>query len=288
MIEPRVTTREIRGWKGTKKIVVLTCYDFPVARILDRCGIDILLVGDSLGNVVLGYGSTIPVTLDEMIHHARAVMRAHPRAFVVVDMPFGTFQVSAEKTIASAVRILKETGADAVKLEGGTRNRAAIVAMTEAGIPVMGHLGLTPQSVLQMGGYHVQGRGSAGDRLIEEAKELAAAGCFAIVLESIPAGLAARVTAAVPIPTIGIGAGPACDGQVLVLHDMLGLYEEFRPRFVKRFAEIGEAIESAVRDYKREVEGGTFPGPEHSFSDPKPVKKGKPPRPSARKKGRKG
>jgi len=269
MDEPRITTREIRAWKGTKKIVVLTCYDFPTARILDRCGVDILLVGDSLGNVVLGYESTIPVGLDEMIHHAKAVMRAHPRAFVVVDMPFGTFQVSVEKTMEAAIRVIKETGADAVKIEGGDRNRDAIVAMTAAGIPVMGHLGLTPQSVLQMGGYHVQGRGGAGDRLVEEAEGLAGAGCFALVLESVPAALAGRITAAVPIPTIGIGAGPACDGQVLVLHDMLGLYEEFRPRFVKRFAEIGKAIETAARAYKREVEGGSFPGPEHSFGDGK-------------------
>ncbi len=279
MNEPRVTTRDIRGWKGKKKIVVLTCYDFPVARILDRCGVDILLVGDSLGNVVLGYTDTIPVTIEEMIHHARAVMRARPRAFVVVDMPFGTFQVSVEQTIASAVRVLKETGADAVKLEGGSRNRAAIVAMSEAGIPVMGHLGLTPQSAHEIG-YHVQGRGDEGERLIQEAQVLAEAGCFAIVLESVPARLAARITEAVPVPTIGIGAGPSCDGQVLVLYDMLGLYEEFRPRFVKRFAEIGTAIEEAVRAYKREVEGGTFPGPEHSFSDPK--------KPSAGKEERKG
>lgn len=269
MTEPRMTTREIRGLKGKKKIVVLTCYDFPIARILDRCGLDILLVGDSLGNVVLGYDDTIPVRIEEMIHHGRAVMRARPRALVVVDMPFGSFQVSVERTMEAAVRILKETGADAVKLEGGERNHAAIEALTDAGIPVMGHLGLTPQSVHQMGGYHVQGRGTAGDRIIAEAQGLARAGCFAIVLESIPASLAARVTEAVEVPTIGIGAGQACDGQVLVLHDMLGLYDEFRPRFVKRFGEIGNMIEAAVRDYKREVEAGSFPGQEHSFGDSK-------------------
>jgi 3-methyl-2-oxobutanoate hydroxymethyltransferase len=275
MEAPRTTTREIRAWKETKKVVVLTCYDFPTARILDRCGVDILLVGDSLGNVVLGMGGTIPVTVDEMIHHAKAVMRARPRAFVVVDMPFGSFQVSVEKTVEAAIRIIKETGADAVKLEGGERNRDAIRKMTAAGIPVMGHLGLTPQSVLQMGGYHVQGRGSEGDHLLAEAQVLNEAGCFAIVLESVPASLAEKVTASIQALTIGIGAGPGCDGQVLVLHDMLGLYEEFQPRFVKRFAEIGTAIEAAVRDYKREVEAGSFPGPEHSFGE----RKGKAPKP---------
>lgn len=265
----RVTAREIRRRKGGRKISVLTCYDFPTARILDRCGIDILLVGDSLGNVVLGYSTTIPVTIEEMIHHARAVMRAGPRALVVVDMPFGTFQVSVEKTVEACLRVVKETGADAIKLEGGNRNHGAIRQLTEAGVPVMGHLGLTPQSVLGLGGYHVQGRGSEAEVLIEEAKGLEAAGCFSLVLESIPGKLAERVTAAIGIPTIGIGAGPACDGQVLVLHDMLGLYEEFRPRFVKRYADLSSVIESAVRSYRGEVEAGTFPGAEQTFGEGK-------------------
>jgi 3-methyl-2-oxobutanoate hydroxymethyltransferase len=189
---------------------------------------------------------------------------------VVVDMPFGTFQVSVEKTVESCVRVLKETGADAVKIEGGKRNHGAIRILTEAGVPVMGHLGLTPQSVLQLGGFHVQGRGAQGDRVIEEAKGLEEAGCFSLVLESVPAGLAGRVTAGVGIPTIGIGAGPECDGQVLVLHDMLGLFEEFRPRFVKRYADLAGAIEQAVGAFRHEVEEGTFPGPEHSFGEGKP------------------
>lgn len=263
------TIRDIRAMKGKKKVVVLTCYDHPTARILDRSGVDILLVGDSLGNVVLGYGSTIPVTLEEMIHHGRAVMRARPSALVVVDLPFGSFQIGVEKTMEAATRVIKETGADAVKLEGGRRNHDSIRAMVEAGIPVMGHLGLTPQSVLQMSGFHVQGRGAEGDRLLGEARGLEAAGCFAIVLESVPASLAVRVTEALTIPTIGIGAGPGCDGQVLVLHDMLGLYEEFQPKFVKRYANLAGSIEEAVRAYAREVEDGSFPGPEHSFGEGK-------------------
>jgi 3-methyl-2-oxobutanoate hydroxymethyltransferase len=268
-MDAHLTIRDIRGMKGKKRVVVLTCYDHPTARILDRSGVDILLVGDSLGNVVLGHGSTIPVTLDEMIHHARAVTRARPRALVVVDLPFGSFQVGVEQTMEAAIRVIKETGADAVKLEGGARNHASIRTMVESGIPVMGHLGLTPQSVLQMSGFHVQGRGRQGDRLIEEAKELETAGCFAIVLESVPAALAVRVSAALSIPTIGIGAGPGCDGQVLVLYDMLGLYEEFQPKFVKRYARLAETIEEAVRAYAREVEEGVFPGPEHSFGEGK-------------------
>lgn len=265
----KTTARDIRARKGGRKLSVLTCYDFPTARILDRSGLDILLVGDSLGNVVLGYPNTIPVTIEEMIHHARAVMRASPRALVVVDMPFGSFQAGLEQAVYACIRVIKETGADAVKLEGGARNHATIRTLTEAGVPVMGHLGLTPQSVLQLGGFHVQGRGPEGDHLIEEARGLEASGCFSIVLESIPAKLAGRITAGVGIPTIGIGAGPECDGQVLVLHDMLGLYEEFRPRFVKRFAELAGTIESAVGAYRKEVEEGTYPGPEHSFGEGK-------------------
>ena len=266
----RTTTRLIREMKGKKRIVVLTCYDFPTSRILDRCGVEILLVGDSLGNVVLGYPNTIPVTLEEMIHHAKAVVRAAPRALVVVDLPFGSFQVGIEATMAAAIRVLKETGADAVKLEGGARNVETIRRLTEAGVPVMGHLGLTPQSVLELGGYAVRGRGKEADRLVEEARGIAEAGCFSIVLESVPRSVARRVTEAVAVPTIGIGAGPDCDGQVLVLHDMLGLFEEFRPRFVKRYAELAGTIEEAVRAFRREVEEGIYPDEEHSFGDPGP------------------
>ena len=267
MKDRKITTRHIRDAKGKRRIPVLTCYDFPTARILDRCGVEILLVGDSLANVVLGHSSTLPVTMEAMIHHACAVMRARPQALVVVDMPFGSFQVSAEETLRSAIRIIKETGADAVKLEGGQRNDDAIRKLTEVGIPVMGHLGLTPQSVLQLGGYRVQGRGSEGERLLEDAKRLADAGCFSLVLESVPAALAKRVTQEIPIPTIGIGAGVDCDGQVLVLHDMLGLFEEFRPKFVKRYAELSKQIEEAVHAFQKEVEDGTFPGPEHTFGE---------------------
>ncbi len=268
MKKDRTTPRDIRRLKGKKPIVVLTAYDFPTARIIDRCGVDILLVGDSLGNVVLGYPNTIPVTIEEMIHHAKAVMRASPGALVVVDMPFGSFQIDVERTMAAAIRICKETGADAVKLEGGKRSAPAIAALTQAGIPVMGHVGLTPQSVLEFGGYRVQGRGQGeGERLIEEAKAIEEAGCFAIVLESIPATLAERVTSAASVPTIGIGAGPACDGQVLVLHDMIGLFEEFQPKFVKRYADLAATIEEAVLAYKKDVEERTFPGQEHSFGE---------------------
>lgn len=263
----RVTTRDIKKAKGKRRIAVLTCYDFPTARILDRCDVEMILVGDSLGNVVLGYPNTLPVTLDEMIHHAKAVMRATPKALVVVDMPFGTFQIGLEATMEAATRIMKETGADAVKLEGGQRNEKTVHALTEAGIPVMGHLGLTPQSVLQFGGYRVQGRGGGAEQLLEDARRLVNAGCFSLVLESVPTPLAKRVTEEISIPTIGIGAGPDCDGQVLVVSDMLGLFEEFRPKFVKRYAELSSTIEDAVRAYRKEVEEGTFPGPEHSFGD---------------------
>jgi 3-methyl-2-oxobutanoate hydroxymethyltransferase len=265
----RVTTRSIREAKGKRRVTVLTCYDYPFARILDRCGIDILLVGDSLGNVVLGYPNTIPVTIDEMIHHARAVMRAAPRALVVVDMPFGTFQVGERETVEAAIRIMKDTGADAVKLEGGRRNADAIRRLTDAGIPVMGHVGLTPQSVLQFGGYRVQGRGNEGSLVLAEARALEDAGCFSVVLESIPAGLAETLTQSIDIPTIGIGAGPACDGQVLVLHDMLGLYDDLRPKFVRRYVELGALVQQAVAAYKQEVDDGSFPGPEHSYGEGK-------------------
>ncbi|MFB3909396.1 MAG: 3-methyl-2-oxobutanoate hydroxymethyltransferase [Candidatus Eisenbacteria bacterium] len=270
MPSEKITARMIRERKGKGKISVLTCYDFPMAKILDRAGIDILLVGDSLANVVLGYDTTLPVTMEEMIHHGRAVARARPRALLVVDMPFGSFQCGADAAVANAVRLMKETGADAVKLEGGRRNAEAVSRMVAAGIPVMGHLGLTPQSVHAFGGYRVQGRGlEEGDRLLEEARALEAAGCFSIVLESVPAALAKRITASIGIPTIGIGAGADCDGQVLVLYDMLGLFEEFRPKFVKHFASLAAEVERAVREYKREVEEGRFPDAEHSFGEGK-------------------
>lgn len=263
----RWTPKDIRQMKGKEKIPVLTCYDHTMARLLDQVGIPMLLVGDSLGNVVLGHGTTVPVTLEDMIHHAKAVMRARPRAFVVVDLPFLTYQINPEQALASAGRVVKETGADAVKLEGGARTAPAIERIVEAGIPVCGHLGLTPQSVLAFGGYPVQGTGAAGDRLVEDAKLLEAAGCFALVLEKVPATLARRITDAVRIPTIGIGAGAGCDGQVLVVNDLLGLDPAFHPRFVKRYAELGRAIVTAAAEFARDVRSGAFPTDEHSYRD---------------------
>jgi 3-methyl-2-oxobutanoate hydroxymethyltransferase len=263
----RWTTRDIRQMKGRDKIPVLTCYDHATARLLDQAGIPILLVGDSLGNVVLGYDTTVPVTVEEMIHHARAVMRAKPRAFVIVDMPFLSYQISPERALESAGRIVKESGADAVKLEGGRRVVEAVKRIVESGIPVCGHLGLTPQSVLALGGYPLQGKGDDGDRLLEEASELEAAGCFALVLEKVPAELAERVTAALSIPTIGIGAGSQCDGQVLVVNDLLGLDPSFHPRFVKRYADVGRIISEAAARYAQEVRSGTFPAKEHAYHD---------------------
>jgi 3-methyl-2-oxobutanoate hydroxymethyltransferase len=241
-----------------------------MARLCDAAGLPLLLVGDSLGNVVLGYETTIPVRLEQMIHHAAAVMRAKPRALVVVDMPFLSFQVSPARALAAAGRILQESGADAVKLEGGRRSASAVRRMVEAGIPVMGHLGLTPQSVLMLGGYPVQGRGAAGEALLNDARELQEAGCFSLVLEKIPAPLGQRVTEALDIPTIGIGAGRDCDGQVLVLNDLLGLDPDFHPRFVKHYAELGATVVEALERYGREVRSGAFPGPEHEFPEAAP------------------
>jgi 3-methyl-2-oxobutanoate hydroxymethyltransferase len=249
-----------------------------MARLCDEAEIPVLLVGDSLGNVILGHETTVPVTMDDMIHHAAAVVRARPRALVVVDMPFLSFQVSPERALECAGRIVQETGADAVKLEGGRRTAEAVRRIVEAGVPVMGHLGLTPQSVLEFGGYGVQGRGRAGEILLEEAKVLEAAGVFSLVLEKVPAALAARITRAVSVPTIGIGAGAQCDGQVLVLYDLLGLVPSFRPRFVKRYAEFGTGMVEALRRYRDDVKKGSFPGAEHAYADepeakPQPVAK---------------
>jgi 3-methyl-2-oxobutanoate hydroxymethyltransferase len=263
----RWTAKKIRALKGREPIPVVTCYDWAMARLCDAAGIPILLVGDSLGNVMLGYETTVPVRLEQMIHHAAAVVRARPRALVVVDMPFLTFQVSPRRALLAAGRILQESGADAVKLEGGRRSAAAVALLVEAGIPVMGHLGLTPQSVLELGGYPVQGRGPAGDLLVEEARLLERSGVFSMVLEKVPAALARRVTAAVSVPTIGIGAGRDCDGQVLVLHDLLGLNPEFHPRFVKRYAELGATVLAALQQYGADVRAGVFPGPEHEYEE---------------------
>lgn len=250
------------------RIAVLTAYDYLFARLLDRAGIDVILVGDTLGEVVLGYDSTLPVTLDEMIHHARAVCRGASRALVVVDLPFLTYQVSREDALRSAGRVLKETGAAAVKVEGGSPEMVdTVAALVRAGVPVMGHLGFTPQSVHALGGYRVQGReAEARERLLSEAARLEEAGAFAIVLELVPGDLAAAVTDSLQIPTIGIGAGPRCDGQVLVLPDMLGMNRDFQPRFLRRFAEVGKVAEEGVRAYMEAVKGGEYPGEEHTFA----------------------
>lgn len=264
---PRRTASEITQMKGRgQKIVVLTAYDFPSARILDRAGVDVLLVGDSLGMVVLGRESTLPVTLEDMVRHAAAVVRAKPKALVVADMPFLTFHTTPPDAVRAAGRLVQEAGVDAVKLEGGERSLPEIEAILRAQIPVMGHLGLTPQSLLRMGGYRVQGRGpGAAEALAGDAKRLEEAGCFSIVLEGIPREAARRVTASVSIPTIGIGAGPDCDGQVLVYHDFLGLHEGLRPKFVRRYAELGAEIEAAARAFASDVREGRFPSNDESY-----------------------
>jgi 3-methyl-2-oxobutanoate hydroxymethyltransferase len=244
------------------KITVLTAYDWTTARLLDAAGVDCLLVGDSLGMVVQGQPDTLAVTLDEMIYHARMVMRGVKRAFVVADLPFMTYQISPQQAMESAARMMKEGGVHAIKLEGGARSAAAVRAITQADIPVMGHVGLTPQSVRRLGGFKVQ---RDERRLMEDAKAIEEAGAFSMVVESVPAELGARITESLRIPTIGIGAGPGCDGQVLVTPDLLGMFDQFQPRFVKRYAEVGEIVRAAVEAYCREVRDGTFPGPEHLF-----------------------
>jgi 3-methyl-2-oxobutanoate hydroxymethyltransferase len=249
-----------------RRIVVLTCYDATFTRLLEDAGVDVLLVGDSLNQVLAGHETTLSATLDQMIYHAASVRRAARRALVFVDLPFLTYQVSIPETIRNAGRILQEAAAHGVKLEGGRHMTETVRALVDRGIPVMGHLGLTPQSVNALGGYRVQGRdATSAERLLADAKGLEEAGACAIVLELVPADLAKRISGALSVPTIGIGAGPGCDGQVLVLHDMLGLNEMFNPKFLKRFAELGEAVRSAVRAYATEVRDGRYPGSEHSF-----------------------
>lgn len=266
--ERRVTTRHLREMKRRgEKIVALTAYDYLFARLVDEAGVEIALVGDSLAQVVLGLDSTLPVTLDDMIHHARAVRRGVRRALVVVDMPFLSFQVSIPDTVRNAGRVLKETGAEAVKIEGGDDEAAEHVhALVRAGMPVLGHLGFTPQAVHAIGGFRVQGRDSDGaERMIDDARRLERAGCFGLVLELVPSALAAEVTRAIDIPTIGIGAGPETDGQVLVLPDMLGLNEAFEPRFLRHFADLAGEARAGIGEYVRAVREQSYPGPEHSF-----------------------
>lgn len=253
-----------------RPITMLTAYDFPFARIFDLAGIDALLVGDSVGMVVQGAESTLPVTVDDILYHTRMVARGRHRALLIADMPFLSYQVSIEQAVSNAGRLIKEGGAEAVKLEGGLPIADTVRRLVEVEIPVMGHIGLTPQSIHRMGGHRVQGRRTGHkpgcrERLLEDAAALEAAGAFAIVVEGVPAELAREITESVGIPTIGIGAGPACDGQVLVMHDMLGLTESFRPRFAKPYANLWHEASAAVEAYVREVRERAFPGPEHCY-----------------------
>ena len=254
---------------SANKITCLTAYDYPTARLLDDAGVDILLVGDSLGMVVLGHESTLPVTLEEMLHHTRAVRRGAHRALVVADMPYGSYHAELAESLRNAVRFVKEAGAEAVKVEGGERRIELIARMVEAEIPVMGHVGLTPQSIHALGGYRVQGKTpDAAEQLVRDARAVEAAGAFAVVLEAIPRELAAQITRELRIPTIGIGAGPECDGQVLVLHDMLGLTFTQQPKFARRYASVGEEIARAAREYCADVRNGRFPSDEESYHSP--------------------
>jgi 3-methyl-2-oxobutanoate hydroxymethyltransferase len=262
------TVLDVQRFKDEgRRFAMLTAYDYLSAQILDEAGIPILLVGDSLGMVMLGYPTTLPVTMDEMIHHAKAVSRGSRQALLVGDMPFMSYHASVEQAITSAGRFLQEGGMHAVKLEGGGRIVEITLRLTAMGIPVMGHLGLTPQFVHQMGGFKVQGKSeSQAARIVADAKELEQAGAFSLVLEGVPNAVATRVTRAVHIPTIGIGAGPGTDGQVLVLHDMLGMTSGKPPKFVKRYANLAQEIGKAAQQYAQEVGSGAFPGPEHGYS----------------------
>lgn len=252
--------------KPKPKITCLTAYDYPTARLLDDAGVDILLVGDSLGMVVLGYDSTLPVTVDDVVHHTRAVRRATRHALIVADMPYGSFHVSLEESVRNAVRLVKEGGAEAVKVEGGERRIELIARLVEAEIPVMGHVGLTPQSINALGGFHVQGKtGDAARQVERDARAVEAAGAFAVVLESMPRELAARITEKLRIPTIGIGAGPDCDGQVLVIHDLLGYGTERAPKFVRQYANLSAEITRAVSAYCDDVRSGAFPSDAESY-----------------------
>ena len=264
----RKTTHKIRLMKKKgKKIVMLTSYDAPTAAILSEVGVDMILVGDSVGNSLLGYESTIPVTLEDVIHHSAAVSRARPDCLIVGDMPFMSYKVSSQQALKNCGLMLQEGGAEAVKIEGGSESVVDIVkSVVDAGIPVMGHIGLTPQSIYQLGGYRIQGRtADMAEMLVKQAIQLEKAGAFSMVIELVPTETAKAITEAVSIPTIGIGAGPHCDGQVLVLWDMLGLFEDFKPKFVKKYANVRELIKNAVTEYMSEVRDGKFPNDAHSF-----------------------
>lgn len=264
----RVTTLELAAMKRAgQRIVMITAYDTLFASLVDQSGVDVVLVGDSVAPLLTGEETTLTATMDQMIYHGRIVRRGLQRALLVVDLPFLSYQVSPARAVANAGRILKETGAAAVKLEGGVAFAPTVARLVAAGIPVMGHLGFTPQSVHQLGGHRIQGKQTgAADQLVEDARALESAGAFSMVLELMPGPVAERVTAGVSIPTIGIGAGVGCDGQVLVLHDMLGLNEGFKPKFLKHYAQLGPAVRDAVGRYAAEVRAGEYPGPEHSHT----------------------
>ena len=263
-------THSLAGHFETKqKITCLTAYDYSTALLLDEAGVDILLVGDSLGMVVLGYENTLPVTLDEVVHHTRAVRRGTRRALLVADMPYGSFHVSLDESVRNAVRLVKEGGAEAVKVEGGERRIELIARLVESEIPVMGHVGLTPQSIHALGGFHVQGKTADAVRQLErDARAVEAAGAFAVVLESVPRDIAARITEKLHIPTIGIGAGPGCDGQVLVFHDLVGLTPGHKPKFARQYVDLASEISRAVANYCEDVRSGDFPSDAESFHSP--------------------
>ena len=263
----RVTTASLQKMKAQgEKIAMLTAYDYTLAGIIDSAGIDVVLVGDSASNVVAGHETTLPITLDQMVYHAASVVRAVARALVVVDLPFGTYQADSKEALRSAIRIMKESGAHAVKLEGGAEIKESVERILQAGIPVMGHLGLTPQSIYKFGTYTVRAREEAeAEALVKDAKMLEKLGCFALVLEKIPATLAKTVAAEVKIPIIGIGAGQHVDGQVLVLHDMLGMTQEFSPRFLRRYLNLQEDISNAVAHYTQDVKKGDFPNDQEQY-----------------------
>lgn len=268
MTKKKLSCIDIQQMKERKeRLPWITAYDYWTARFAEEAGMDMILVGDSLGMCVYGYEGTVPVTMDQCICHSEAVRRGAPNTFIIGDMPFLSYQAGVEQAVINAGRFLAEGRAQAVKLEGGRKVAPQVRAIVDAGIPVQGHIGLTPQSVAQMGGFKVQGKtAEAAKVLVDDARALADAGCFSIVLEAIPAPIAARITESVPIPTIGIGAGPDCDGQVLVVHDVLGLFERFVPKFVKRYAHLTQPIQEALAQFREEVETGRFPGPEHTFA----------------------
>src|SRR3989454_8761782 len=266
---PSLLQRKSLPPQDSTKITCLTAYDYPTARLLDEAGVEVLLVGDSLGMVMLGHETTLPVTVDEMLHHTRAVRKGTRRALVVADMPFGSYHAEISESVRNAVRFVKEAGAEAVKVEGGERRLELIARLTEAEIPVMGHVGLTPQSLHAMGGFKVQGKTpDAAEQLVRDARAVEAAGAFAIVLEAVPRELAAQITRELRIPTIGIGAGPDCDGQILVVHDLLGLTFGQTPKFARRYAKVGEIISKAVREYCDDVREGGFPSDAESYHAP--------------------